>query len=106
VIANKDSPKLVCRVLRFSLLRYLGTISYSLYLLHIPLYYLVLRSAISFGFVGPFADLVVSCVSLVVSIVIASLSWKYFELPVLSLKDRWAPNSPTVQEPIASSIRL
>jgi peptidoglycan/LPS O-acetylase OafA/YrhL len=87
----------VCRVLRSRLLVRLGTISYMFYLLHL----FVIKS-----FREVFANLLVShwvlnrilqvTGSLAVTVLLAALSWKYFESPILRLKDRFGtgPREP------------
>jgi len=50
---------------------YLGTISYGLYVYHVPIYQIVHRQAI---------------LATLLTIVVASLSWYFYEKPVNSLK--------------------
>jgi peptidoglycan/LPS O-acetylase OafA/YrhL len=75
------SPGIAARVLNRAPLRYFGTISYCLYLVHLPVvmilrHYVPSRPALCLiGFVLPVA--------------VAELSRRYFEGPILSLKDRW-----------------
>jgi len=84
----------VSRLLRFRPLVYIGSISYMLYLIHLPIYFLV-REAVGRGF-GRFGSLdqqarywVVSALSLLLSGLFAAASWKFFEAPILRYKDRW-----------------
>ncbi len=90
VLQRAGSNHPLCRVLRSTLLVRLGTISYMFYLLHL----FVIKS-----FRGIFANLLVShwalnrllqvTGSLAVTVLLASLSWKYFESPILRLKERF-----------------
>src|SRR5258708_560550 len=74
-------------MLRWKPIAYLGTISYSMYLIHIPVYVavgMVLR-----GRDWTYLTQILQGVSAVlVTIGIASLSWKYFESPLLQFRDR------------------
>jgi len=92
----------LCRVLRSSLLVRLGMISYMFYLLHL----FVIKS-----FREVFANLLVShwalnrilqlTGSFAVTVLLASLSWKYFESPILRLKERFGTSgaSPLLLSP-------
>ena len=90
VILNAGRGWLV--FLRSRLLVYLGTISYGLYLYHIPVLFAVeamfrkLGSGHSFDARRP---LFRSIIELTVSITVASLSWRFIEKPVLGLKGRF-----------------
>jgi len=77
---------------------YLGNISYMMYLVHLPIYVLIQLIIIRYfgknrvfeaniGLVVLWGILAVVC-----TIVLASLSWKYFEGPILRLKDRRFPS--------------
>lgn len=78
--------------LRWRPLVYLGTISYGLYLYHIPVRFAVeavfrtLGSGHSFDASRP---LFRSIIELTFSITVASLSWRFIEKPVLGLKGRF-----------------
>ena len=90
VLDHAGSTQVVCKALRSRLLVRLGTISYMFYLLHL----FVIKS-----FRGIFAHLLLSqwalnrivqvIGSLVVTVLLASLSWKYFESPILRFKERF-----------------
>jgi len=94
VIEKSGSNSVLCRILRIGPLRYIGVISYCMYLVHIPIYYSCTLLAIHYRWAGRSADLTVSFASLAFTIVTASLSWKYFEGPILSLKEKLAPSRP------------
>jgi peptidoglycan/LPS O-acetylase OafA/YrhL len=72
-IAFVDIPRL--RVLGF-----LGAISYSLYLLHVPIGGRVVNIGRRF-IDGPFQELALSLVALAVSLVVATIFWRYVEEP-------------------------
>jgi peptidoglycan/LPS O-acetylase OafA/YrhL len=81
-------------------LRYVGTISYGVYMLHGFMPY-VLGRYIS-GFVAMWwpvkAALLVTC-----TLAAASFSWHLFERPILLLKERWAQrDQPAPAEPLAA----
>jgi peptidoglycan/LPS O-acetylase OafA/YrhL len=65
---------------------YVGSISYMLYLIHIPVYVVV---GIGLGRVGsiPLLAVVHGVLAAGFAISLAALSWKYFEAPILRFKD-------------------
>jgi peptidoglycan/LPS O-acetylase OafA/YrhL len=73
--------------LRDRRLVYLGQISYGLYLYH-PLAYGVIES-----FEVAWPSWVLDALKLAAALAIAALSWRYFESPILSLKDRFSYRS-------------
>jgi peptidoglycan/LPS O-acetylase OafA/YrhL len=74
----------IYRGLNWRWLQYLGTISYSLYLIHNPIVGAV--SFLTAGWIG--SDLVTLVVSVAASIAIASLFWLIFERPSMALSHR------------------
>jgi peptidoglycan/LPS O-acetylase OafA/YrhL len=94
IILNKGDTNLLCRFFRLRGLRYLGTISYSVYLFHIPVYYAVMRMAAKYTAKTRGTDMCASTFSLILVIILAALSWKFFEQPILALKDKFAPAQP------------
>ncbi len=82
---------------------YLGRISYGLYVFHATMYFLVyslfkealMRLCESLG-IGPWWGAVGMVLSLAATIVVASLSYRYFERPFLNLKKRFTivPSRP------------
>jgi peptidoglycan/LPS O-acetylase OafA/YrhL len=92
VLNHAASNNLVCRALRSDWLVRIGTISYMFYLVHLFVIKL---------FREAFAGLLVShwalnrtlqlTGSLGATLLLAELSWRYFESPILSLKSRFAP---------------
>ena len=85
--ANAANP--VCAVLRWKPIVYIGSISYTLYLIHLPMYFLV-RAAIMRIFSGMSEDArfwVVSLTSMALSVAFSALSWTLYEAPILRYKD-------------------
>ena len=91
-IAFVDIPRM--RVLGF-----LGAISYSLYLLHVPIGGRVVNIGRRF-IDGPFQELCLSIVALAVSLLVATIFWKYLEEPAKRASKRVALRGPLF--PIAS----
>lgn len=83
LIAATDKSGVVCRITSNRTLRYLGTIAYGTYLLHIPLvgllHGIVLHQAPTIKNV---ADLAVTALALFATIAIAHLSLRYLERPI------------------------
>lgn len=79
--------------LRWRPLVYLGTISYGLYLYHIPVMFAVEAVARRFGagmrFDGS-RSLSRSALMFAVSLAVAALSWRFIERPILRFKDRFS----------------
>ncbi|HVJ07682.1 MAG TPA: acyltransferase [Acidisarcina sp.] len=75
-----------------SILRYIGTISYGLYLIH-PTVFLIFQSHSIYSKLGitnnlAVVELVAAAIAIACSFALATLSWRYFESPILRLKDR------------------
>lgn len=90
VILHAGSTHPLSRFLRLKPLVALGTVSYTLYLVHVPVYFLVYEAAVKIGF-DPRryrAALVISIVSLCLSICVAQVSFKFYETPILNFKDK------------------
>jgi peptidoglycan/LPS O-acetylase OafA/YrhL len=73
-------------------LRYIGRISYGLYVYHWLLdpYYVSIWKRL--GLAEPSDPVALGCWKSLTAMVIAALSWHCFEKPILGLKDRLAPN--------------
>jgi peptidoglycan/LPS O-acetylase OafA/YrhL len=103
VLRHEASPNLLCRALRSRLLVRIGTISYMFYLLHL----FVIRMfrdwfpgvASSHWALNRILQL---AGSLVTTLALAGLSWKYFETPILRLKSRFGSEHSTRQMSPAS----
>ena len=74
-------------------LRYLGKISYGLYVYHFPVIWFSIRVR-DFGVVDPFAKPVIALISFIGTLLVASLSYLYLEKPLLNLKDRFFALNP------------
>lgn len=85
-----SSPKgRLADALRWAPLVYIGQISYGLYLFHYPVG-MVVRSALGRYLPVSEGGTLNLIVSVVLSIVLAGLSWRFFESRVLRLKDRFS----------------
>ena len=82
--------KLFLRVLDNKFISYLGKISYGLYVYHFAIIWFVRRIR-DFGIPEPVAKPLTLVISAVLVFFVASLSYKYFEKPILDLKDRFFP---------------
>ncbi|MBK8781206.1 MAG: acyltransferase [Anaerolineales bacterium] len=82
--------KLFVRFLEWAPLRYLGKISYGLYIYHFPLIWIVglIRE---YGVSEESARPIIVSGSFVATIIVASLSYYILEKPFLKLKDKYAP---------------
>jgi len=96
------SPSISSRLLRSKLAVCLGTISYMMYLTYLPIYVVV--QLIFLNFVGKSSGLegleantglviLQGALAVLCTIALAGLSWRYFETPILRLKDRRFPTS-------------
>jgi peptidoglycan/LPS O-acetylase OafA/YrhL len=79
---------LFTRFLEWAPLRYLGKISYGLYVYHLPIVWFAIRIR-DFGVEDPFAKPIIALISFLGTLLVASLSYKYLEKPMLNLKDRF-----------------
>ena len=78
------------RILETKVLKYLGKISYGLYVYHLAIIWFVGRIRDWWPvFEEPQAKLLTAVISLPVTILIASLSYFLLEKPLLNLKDRF-----------------
>lgn len=87
VRAGQSHP--VCVALRFKPIVYLGTISYSIYLFHLPMYFMV-RSVLhkTTGGLSELSQMwIIAICSIAATIAFSALSWKYYERPILGFKD-------------------
>lgn len=97
LVAARQPTRLMEALLSNAVMRYLGRISYGIYLWHFPMMFLWFQSGSIFG--GdpipvqvlrgtiPFWELAIAVV--VGTIVLASLSWYLFEKPIINLVERW-----------------
>jgi peptidoglycan/LPS O-acetylase OafA/YrhL len=75
-------------------LRYLGKISYGLYVYHFPIVWFSGRIA-DLGVVPPLLQPLSTLIAFSATILIASLSFHLMERPIINLKDRFFPLHPT-----------
>jgi peptidoglycan/LPS O-acetylase OafA/YrhL len=90
VILNAGSNWLA--IMRWRPIVYLGATSYGLYLYHLPVLYAVEAMFRKFGSGHPFDDtrpFFRSIIELSITVIVASLSWRFVEKPILGLKDRF-----------------
>jgi peptidoglycan/LPS O-acetylase OafA/YrhL len=76
------------RLMQWPPLARLGQVSYGLYLFHFPVLAISLDIARGLGFMGKVYPLKI--LSIVLSIMLARLSWRFIEVPALTLKHRFA----------------
>lgn len=81
------------RFLEWAPLRYLGKISYGLYVYHFPVLWFSIRVR-DLGVVDPYAKPVIALISFIGTLLIATISYKYLEQPLLNLKDRFFALKP------------
>lgn len=87
--AGSDRP--LNRFLRFKPFVVIGTISYTLYLIHVPVFFLVNEAAARFGLFPTQSysiAVAIASTSLLCSLALAFASFRYFETPILKYKDR------------------
>jgi peptidoglycan/LPS O-acetylase OafA/YrhL len=96
-VQQSGRPSVLLRVLRSNLAVRLGTTSYVMYLIHMTIYALVavtllrfLGASMGLG-TDPWPLLLRGSLATAITIAVASLSWKYFESPILRLKDKKFP---------------
>jgi peptidoglycan/LPS O-acetylase OafA/YrhL len=86
------------RFLKWRPLKYLGTVSYGLYLIHIFCFVLIGALDLKMGKYGVWGDLAVVAVRMTLSIGAATALWYLFERPVLRLKRYFVASA---QQPVA-----
>jgi peptidoglycan/LPS O-acetylase OafA/YrhL len=76
-------------------MRYVGDRSYATYVFHMPVLYVVTKTGILstpwFDSVMPrplFVELTRAAILMAISIVLSALSWRFFEKPILALRNR------------------
>jgi peptidoglycan/LPS O-acetylase OafA/YrhL len=79
VLRHASSRHPVCRVLRLRPMVFVGTVSYTVYLVHVPLYFVA--RGVAHGSDWPSAGL-----AILLSLTAAAISWEYIEAPLLERK--------------------
>ena len=93
---------LLGRVLSSGWLRYIGKVSYGIYLLHYPIFVLWARflRTETFHRTDVARNLLAFAGQMALAIVVAAISWRLFEQPILRLKERF-PSGSTMHWPEA-----
>jgi peptidoglycan/LPS O-acetylase OafA/YrhL len=97
-LASDPRSSLLGRSLSAGWLRYIGRISYGIYLLHYPLFILWARFIGSLGFYQAHklaGNLVAFAGQIALATIAASISWRFFEEPILRLKELFPSASET-----------
>ncbi len=81
--------KMLVRFLEWPVLRYLGKISYGLYVYHFPIIWFSWRIRDIWSMEESLAMPLTAIISLIVTIIVASLSYFLMERPILNLKDKY-----------------
>ena len=98
-LVSSCTNSLVGRALSMDWLRYLGKISYGIYLLHMPvfIFFEEWRSHWPIGLrMTAGGKMLAAAISFISVVAIASVSWFFFEQPILRLKDRFRSEERTV----------
>lgn len=91
LILNLSTNSKIGQRLEIPLLRSLGKISYGIYMFHYPLLYLILFTMHKFQWVeSPQTKLILYVATIGGTLLLAALSYRYYELPFLNLKERYA----------------
>lgn len=98
LVVRAESNWWFCRLMRTAAMQFIGTISYTMYLVHILAALLIVKLV---GWTGAGSStpvlLVEAVASSILAIIIARLSWQYMEKPLLSWKDRRFPSVTAVE---------
>jgi peptidoglycan/LPS O-acetylase OafA/YrhL len=103
LVITNAVPRLTA-ICRFKPLVGLGVISYSLYMLEMPVFLGINRVCAALGRIrgGDFDEMLIC---LAAAILAATLSWRFFESPFLKLKDRFTvPGSPSSPRAFSSAV--
>lgn len=90
--------KLFISILQARLLQYMGKISYGLYVYHFPVIWFMARIAGDAGVEANLLNPIIAVLSFVVTLLIASASYRYIEKPLIDLKDRFFQTSLIINE--------
>lgn len=95
-LASDSRSSLLGRSLSAAWVRYTGKISYGIYLLHYPLFLLWARLVASQNFLPSNVvarNLLAFAGQVILAILAASISWRFFERPILQFKERFPSGS-------------
>jgi peptidoglycan/LPS O-acetylase OafA/YrhL len=90
-------------VLEWRPLRYLGKISYGLYVYHFPIIWFAGRIA-DLGIEQPLLKPLSMLISFVATLLVASISFHFLERPIINLKDRFFPLGTTERRDPSSAL--
>jgi peptidoglycan/LPS O-acetylase OafA/YrhL len=85
-VVNSESGLWWAVVLRSRPMVFVGTISYMMYLIHVPVWVVVYRISLKMG-AAHNPSLWIGLLSTIGTVALASLSWRFFEQPILRFKD-------------------
>jgi peptidoglycan/LPS O-acetylase OafA/YrhL len=90
LVRNSGGAQLHLRLLRWKPLAYIGSISYMIYLIHLPVYFLVRRVMEGETPTLPASarTWLVALLSLATTLIFSALSWRWYEGPLLKQKER------------------
>lgn len=97
VLLRAGGPSWLARILRIRVLLFIGTISYTMYLVHV-----IAGTIVSKAAAATHTRLPEALIASLLTILIAYLSWHWLEKPLLRWKDRRFPNAPHPAEPALS----
>lgn len=105
IIHTVDRTKFFTAILDHFILRYLGKISYGLYVYHLPVIWFLLAFQLEHKLPIPFylGQTRTYFLVLLITVIIASVSFRLFEKPINELKDRFFPlRSGAAKSPVQS----
>jgi len=91
--------KMLVRSFEWPVLRYLGKISYGLYVYHFPIVWFAWRIRDVWSMQESLAKPLTAIIALAATIIVASLSYFLMERPILNLKEKYFPREPS-EEPV------
>jgi len=103
ILYNVYQRKLFVRVLEHVILRYIGKISYGMYVYHVAIIYII-RKIIPFDISSPFYHVQFYLIVVLITIIISSLSFHLLEKPIINLKDKFFSLNPGRSEPYQEKI--
>ena len=99
VVGKAGSSALVFRFLRNPLLQQIGKTSFVIYLLHTSIRACVAKILVMSGLSGLSLKAIGTVCAFLLTVALAGASWKYFESPILALKDRLFPQPAVASVP-------
>jgi peptidoglycan/LPS O-acetylase OafA/YrhL len=97
ILLTSPAVGLLRRLFRNPVLRFLGKISYGIYVFHWPIM-LIIKEAWSDALSNFWLHQITFLASVTIgSVALAYLSFRYLETPILNQKDKWAPLNPELR---------